>query len=134
MNQLDVALVARSFRAGRAIRSANFLHRRLTVDPITLVLWQLGGEPFSAAAIGYGRCRQDLQITVAGDPRNRDLAFAAMLQLARWFNPEFERYAEDREAVAQGNAEFVTARTAPQVVVANGATVEMIGRLGRRLA
>src|SRR5579863_8578431 len=102
MNQLDVALVARSFRAGRAIRSANFRHRRLVADPITLVLWQLGGEPFSAAAVGYGRRRRDLQLAVAGDPRNRDLAFAALLQLARWFNPEFERYAEDREE-ARGN-------------------------------
>jgi len=134
MNQLDVALVARSFRAGRAIRSANFCHRRLAADPIMLVLWQLGGEPFSAAAIGYGCRRQDLQIAVAGDPRNRDLAFAAILQLARWFNAEFERYAEDRVATSQGNAEFTTARTAPQVIVANDATIEMIGRLGRRLA
>jgi hypothetical protein len=134
MNQLDVALVARSFSAGRAIRCANFRHRRLAADPITLVLWQLGGEPFSAAAIGYGRRRRDLQIAVAGDPRNRDLAFSALLQLARWFNPEFERYAEDREAVFLGDDEFTSARSAPQVVVANGATIEMIGLLGRRLA
>ncbi len=133
MNQLDVALVARSFRAGRAIRSANFRHRRLVADPITLVLWQLGGEPFSAAAVGYGRRRRDLQLAVAGDPRNRDLAFAALLQLARWFNPEFERYAEDREE-ARGNTELTTARTAPQLIVANAATIELIGRLGRRLA
>ena len=134
MNQLDVALVARSFRAGRAIRNANFRHRRLTVDPITLVLWQLGGEPFSAAAIGYGRRRQNLQMAVAGDPRNRDLAFSAMLQLARWFNAEFERYAGDRVVTSRGNAESSTARTAPQVIAANHATIEMIGRLGRRLA
>lgn len=134
MNQLDVALVARSFKEGRAVRSANCRHRRLTADPITLVLWQLGGEPFSAAAIGYGRRPQDLQIAVAGDPRNRDLAFAAILHLARWFNPQFERNAEDRELVSQGHDELSRARSAPQVVVANGATIEMIGRLGRRLA
>jgi hypothetical protein len=134
MNQLDVALIARSFCAGRANRSANFRHRRLGTDPITLVLWQLGGEPFSAAAIGYGCRRQDLQIAVAGDPRNRDLAFAALLQLASWFNAEFERHGEDRDTASQGNTEFALARTAPQVIVANDATVEMIGRLGRRLA
>lgn len=58
---------------------------------------------FAAAAMGYGRRRQGFQMAVAGDPRNRDLAFAALLQLARWFNPEFEQYAEDREVVSQQN-------------------------------
>lgn len=134
MNQLDVALAARSFRAGRAIRSANFRHRRLAVDPLALVFWQLGGEPFSAAAIGYGRQRGELQLSVAGDPRNRDLAFAALLQLARWFNSQFEEDAEDREILSGGNHESTVACNAPQVLVANAATIEMIGRLGRRLA
>src|SRR6185437_6636845 len=33
-----------------------------------------------------------------------------------------------------GEYTFTFARSAPQVVVANGATVELLGRLGRRLA
>lgn len=134
MNQLDVALAARAFRAGQAVRSANFRHRHLLKDPLTLVLWQLGGEPFSAAAIGYGRRRQDLRLIVTGDPRNRDLAFAALMELAGWFNQRFELAAADREWIQKGSAETSQARTAPQVVVANEATVEMIGHLGRRLA
>ena len=123
MNQLSVAVAARSFREGRAVRTAAFRHRRLAKNPIALVLWQLGGEPFAASAIGYGRRRRDFTLTVAGDPVNRDLAFAALGQFANWFNPRFE---EVSSSVQPG--------LAPQIVVANQATIEMIGNLGRRLA
>jgi hypothetical protein len=55
-------------------------------------------------------------MAVAGEPRNRDLAFATLLRFAQWFNPRFE------------------AATTPQVLVANAATVKALGSLGRRLA
>lgn len=124
MNPLGVAVAARSFRDGRAVRTAVFRHRRLAKSPIALVLWQLGGEPFAAAAIGYGRRRRDFTPTVAGDPVNRDLAFAALSRFADWFNPRFE------EALSAS----ALPDSAPQIVVANQATVQMIGSLGRRLA
>jgi hypothetical protein len=73
-------------------------------------------------------------MAVAGEPRNRDLAFAALLEFARWFNPKFEAHASDRETFTRGDYTFTVARTAPQVVVANPATVEFLGRLGRRLS
>jgi hypothetical protein len=134
MNHLDVALAARAYRAGRALRSAAYRHRRLLPEPLAVVLWQLGAEPFSAAAIGWGSPRDQLTMTVAGEPRNRDLAFAALLQFAHWFNPRFEAHAEDRETFTRGNYTFTRSRTAPQVLVPNAATAEMLGRLGRRLA
>jgi len=132
MNQLDAALAARSFRAGRGVRSASLRHRRLAPNPLALVFWQLGGEPFSAAAIGYGHKRQNLRMVVAGDPRNRDLAFAALLKFAGWFNQRFEVAAGYREWIQEEGTEVSS--NAPQVIVANEASVEMIGRLGRRLA
>ena len=84
MNHLDVTLAARAFRAGRALRSAAFRHRRLAPGPLAVVPWQLGAEPFAAAAIGWGSRRDQLTTIVAGEPRNRDLAFAALLPFARW--------------------------------------------------
>src|SRR5262245_56247702 len=101
MKHLDVALAARAHRAGPAPCTAAFRHRRLVRDPMALVLWQLGAEPFTAAAIGWGTGRGRLSFAVAGDPRNRDLAFAALLKAARWFNPLFESHAEHRENVAR---------------------------------
>jgi hypothetical protein len=134
MNHLEAALAARAHSAGRALRTASYRHRRLLPDPLALVLWQLGAEPFSAAALGWNARADRLEMVVAGEPRNRDLAFAALLRLARWFNPRFEAHAADRETFRRGEYTFTRARTAPQVVVANGGTVEMLGRLGRRLA
>jgi hypothetical protein len=52
MNHLDIALAARSFTSGRGVRSCTVRHRRLVPNPLAVVLWQLGAEPFSAAAIG----------------------------------------------------------------------------------
>jgi hypothetical protein len=134
VNHLDVALAARAFAAGRGVRSATVRHRRLVPNPLAVVLWQLGAEPFSAAAIGWGDTHARPHMAVAGEPRNRDLAFAALLEFAKWFNPRFEAPAADRETFTRRDYTFTVARTAPQVVVANPAAVELLGRLGRRLA
>jgi hypothetical protein len=134
MNHLDAALAARAFRSGRALRTSSYRHRRLLPAPLAVVVWQLGAEPFAAAAIGWGERSDRLTMAIPGEPRNRDLAFAALLEFARWFNPRFEAHAAGRETLQRGNYTFTRAQTAPQVVVANAATVEMLGRLGRRLA
>lgn len=135
MDQLQAVLAARAHRDGRALPTARFRHRHLVAAPLAIALWQLGAEPFSAAAIGFGRSEDDMRTVVAGDPRNRDMAFAALLEFAHWFNALFEAPANDRELVREDDKRTITrARTAPQVVVANLATAEMLGRLGRRLA
>jgi hypothetical protein len=134
MSQLEVALAARAFRDGHALRKAELRHRHLAGAPIAIVFYQLGAEPFSAAAIGFGCSQRDLTTVVAGEPRNRDLAFAALQDFAGWFNPRFEAFAAVRDSLTKGNWQQTRARNAPQVIVVNGATVEMIGRLGRRLA
>lgn len=134
MNHLEVALAARAFTSGRALRTAQFRHRRLVDGPLTVVLWQLGAEPFAPAAIAWGDRADGMELAVPGEPRNRDLAFAALLRFARWFNPRFENHAKDRETFERGERTISVARTAPQVVVANGATLTMLGNLGRRLA
>jgi hypothetical protein len=134
MNHLVMTLAARAHRAGRALRSASVRHRRLRPDPFVVVLWQLGAEPFTAVAVGWGDHLARLQMTVAGEPRNRDLAFAALLPFARWFNARFQAPAAHRETFQRGEHSFSRARSAPQLLVANGGTTDLIGRLGRRLA
>jgi hypothetical protein len=133
VNHLDVTLAARAHRSGHALRTARYRHRRLQPRPLAVVLYQLGAEPFSAPAIGWGERHDALAFRVAGEPRNRDLAFALLLEFARWFNPRFEA-AADRETVTRGEYTFTRARSASQVVVTNSATAAMLERLGRRLA
>lgn len=127
-------LAARAHVQGRAQRSASLRHRRLIEDPMAIVFWQLGAELFSAAAIGYGRTPSDLTIEIAGDPRNRDLAFRALLEFAGPFIEYFEAPAEDRETITKGNYSFDRSASIPQLIVANTGTIAMIGNLGRRLA
>jgi len=121
-------------RSGRALRTAKYRHRRLLPQPLAIVLYQLGAEPFAAATIGWADRNERLTFRVAGEPRNRDLAFSLLLEFAQWFNPRFEAPAADRETVTRGEYEYSRARSAPQVVVANSATAKMLDRLGRRLA
>jgi hypothetical protein len=133
-DHLDAYLISRAHIEGRAQRTAAVCHRQLQPRPLAIVLWQLGAEPFSAAAIGFGSRPSDLHFGVAGDPRNRDLAFACLRPLALWFNRHFERPAEERETVTSGSYEYERATSMPQVIVPNTSTIDLIGRLGRRLA
>jgi hypothetical protein len=82
MNHFDAVLAARAHRAGHAIRSCSFRHRRLVGDPLVVVVWQLGAEPFAASAIAWGSRPDHFSLAAAGEPRNRDLAFAAALKFA----------------------------------------------------
>lgn len=54
MSNLEAALVARAHRDGHASVMARVRHRRLVDEPLAIVLQQLGAEPFSAGAIGFG--------------------------------------------------------------------------------
>jgi hypothetical protein len=134
MNHLDITLAARSYCSGRALRKATLRHRRLVERPLAVVVFQLGAEPFSAAALGWGDSCVPSGVAVAGEPRNRDLAFAALLRFARWFNPLFESHAETRERIQPRNHVTERSISGPQVVVANRPAAELLARLGRRLA
>ncbi len=134
MSHLDALMTAEAVESGRGQRTSLLCHRRLAREPLVLVLWQLGAEPFSAAAIGWGTSEADFHSAVAGDPRNRTLSFAALLQLAQDFDVWFEAPSSRRETIKRGKRDVEVATTAPQVVVANGATLALLGRLGRRLA
>jgi hypothetical protein len=134
MNQLEAALAARAFRDGAAKRTAIYRHRRFVAQPLAIVALQLGAEPFSAAALGFGVQRSQMQFTVSGEPLNRDLAFAALSKFAQWFNPRFESPANIRMPVQRGDRITMQTQTVPQVLLANEATLELLGRIGRRLA
>ncbi|MBM4292203.1 MAG: hypothetical protein FJ138_12830 [Deltaproteobacteria bacterium] len=116
MSYLHALLISEARRAGRGVRAATARHRHLADNPLALALWQLGAEPFSVAALAWGRGPEELTLAVPGEPRNRTLTFEALLPAARALNDYLEREA------------------APQVVVANQATLAHLGRLGRRLA
>lgn len=119
MSYLQALLVADARRLGRAQRSATVRHRHLTSRPLAILPWQLGAEPFTAAAVAWGFGPGAPKLVAPGEPRDRELAFRALTIVARDFNAWFE---------GPGRVEI------PQVVVPNGGALSLLGRLGRRLA
>jgi hypothetical protein len=83
---------------------------------MAMVLWQLGAEPFTFGALAWGHELGDRNLAVPGEPRDRELAFRAILPVAKAFNTWFESSDE------------------PQVVVTNPGSASLLARLGRRLA
>jgi hypothetical protein len=86
---LSTLLAIRAHGGGRAQRSALCCHRTLRPDPFLICLFGLGAEPFSTAAVGWGRDESQLKVAVAGDPRERRLLFPALEELAADFLPYF---------------------------------------------
>lgn len=125
MNYVDAILVAEARKRGRAVRSARVRHVHLTRDPLGILLWQLGAEPFTAAAFAWGFGPQDRDMVVPGEPRNRELAFRALLGVAYEFNPWFET-GEKPDGSRRSDL--------PQVVLPNRGNLTLLRRLGRRLA
>ena len=120
---------------GRAQPTALYRHRGLSSDPLCVVAWQLGAEPYSVAAIAIGRRDAGFRLFVPGYPLDRDLLFAALLDFAKAFCPAFEGYMRGPcEAVPHRGEELVVPTELPQIVVANMGTIHLLGRLGRRLA
>jgi len=120
MSYLWAAQVAEARRAGCAQRSALLRHRYLTERPLGMVMWQLGAEPFTAAAVAWGFGPEQREIAVPGEPRDRELSFRALTGVARSFNAWFEG--------ATGRDQ------PPQIVIPNRGNLRLLDRLGRRLA
>src|SRR4051794_4953228 len=85
-------LAARAHKEGRAQPSARFRHRAIAENPLCVVAWQLGAEPYSVGAIAFGTERSGYQLFVPGYPLDRELLFAELTKLAKQFCPAFEAY------------------------------------------
>lgn len=132
---IQALLAARAHTEGRAQRSAVMRHRALSDDPLCIVAWQLGSEPYSVGAIAAGTKRSGYELFVPGYPLDRHLLLASLLDFARLFCPKFESFQRGPREPAEYMGETLQIpKRLPQIVVANTATIALLGRLGRRLA
>jgi hypothetical protein len=132
---LEALLASRVHADGRALRRTTLCHTHLAEDPLAVVVWRLGGERFRASAIAWGSVGGDYQIAVAGEPRNRDLYFGALLPFAEALCERVAASTGAYEERASPRSERVDRipTGAQQLVVANRTTVEALALIGRYL-
>jgi hypothetical protein len=134
MSSLETLQSAEAFVAGRAVPAAMVRHRRLAGQPMAICLFSLGAEPFSVAAVQWGTEPDNPRRAVAGEPRNRDLLFASLVNFAADFNAYFEAaWATHTVHVNRNGREIAEVAQPPQILVPNRESVMLLGRLGRRL-
>ena len=101
---------------------------------MAVCLFSLGAEPFSAAAVQWGRAADHPRRAVAGDPRNRDLPSRRCCRFAGAFNAYFEAaWATHTVHVNRNGREITEVPEPPQILVPNRESIMLLGRLGRRL-
>jgi len=130
---LDAVLAARVYQSGRAVRRTSLRHTHLSDKALGIVVWRLGGERFRAAAVAWGPVGGRYQLAVAGEPRNRDLYFAALTPFATDLCAHIRRAAAVTEERRRGTWVDHIPVDPTQVVVANRATADALGLLGRYL-
>jgi hypothetical protein len=131
---LEAYFAARIYQDGQALRRTTLRHVHLADSPLAIAMWRLGGERFRAAAIAWGPLDGPFQLAVPGEPRNRDLYFAALQAFAADLCARIRRAAVSRVARQRGSVIEQIPADALQIVVPNKATVSALGLLGRYLA
>ena len=131
---LEALFAARIFQGGQALRRTTLRHVHLADPPLAIAIWRLGGERFRAAAIAWGPLDGPFQLAVPGEPRNRDLYFAALQPFAADLCLRIRQAAAAREMRQRGSGIEAVPEDALQIVVPNRATVSALGLLGRYLA
>jgi len=131
---LDAMLVGRVYENGSALRRTTLRHVHLADPPLGIAMWRLGGERFRAAAVAWGPLDGPFRLAVAGEPRNRDLYFAALAPFAADLSARIRRTGSLKTARQRGRTTDLVPADAIQIVVPNRTTVAALGLLGRYLA
>ncbi|MEV0277276.1 hypothetical protein AB0I22_12955 [Streptomyces sp. NPDC050610] len=130
-------------RDGHARPGATVRHRHLAERPMVLVPLTTAGEAGAPLGALVGTDRESPRLLVVAQPRDRDLRFAFLADLADAVLPHFEAYADDVEAAERSEADPETGKKvkvevelcadAPQLLVPSAAGVEYVRLLGRSM-
>ncbi|MFG3405934.1 hypothetical protein [Streptomyces sp. NPDC048142] len=137
---------------GRAQPLATVRHRHLTARPLVLVPLTTAGEAGAPLGALVGTDRDAPRLLAVAQPRDRDLRFAFLAELAEAVLPHIEAYADVVEPAGQGGAsrpkaggethpatgestkdEAELCTDAAQLIVPSRAGVEFVRLLGRSM-
>ncbi|MGP3984681.1 hypothetical protein [Streptomyces sp. KR80] len=130
-------------RAGRAQPRATVRHRHLSDRPLVFVPLTTAGETGAPLGALIGTDRSAPRLLVVPQPRDRDLRFAFLADLAEAVLPYVEAYADgveteerketDPETGKRVAVEVELCSDAPQLLVPSAAGVEFVRLLGRSM-
>ncbi|MFJ7774935.1 hypothetical protein [Streptomyces yangpuensis] len=130
-------------RAGRAQPLATVRHRHLSEKPLVLVPLTTAGEAGAPLGALVGTDRHDPRVFVIPQPRDRDLRWAFLADLAVHVLAHIEAYADEVEPAERSETDPETGKRvkvetelcvdAPQLIVPSRAGVEYVRLLGRSM-
>ncbi|MEU3063491.1 hypothetical protein AB0P12_27965 [Streptomyces subrutilus] len=143
MTLLDTLARLEAVRAGRARALATVRHRHLSARPLVLVPLTTAGEAGAPLGALVGTDPAEPALLVVPQPRDRDLRWSFLADLADLVLPYVDAYADAVELVERSETDPETGRKtkveaelcldAPQVIVPSRAGVEYVRLLGRSM-
>ncbi|MFI2783043.1 hypothetical protein [Streptomyces sp. ALB3] len=128
---------------GRAQPLATVRHRHLTGGPLVLVPLTTAGEAGAPLGALVGTDRSAPRLLAVAQPRDRDLRFAFLAELAEAVLPHIESYADVVEPAERSEVDPATGKKvkvevelcadAPQLIVPSRAGIEFVRLLGRSM-
>ena len=128
---------------GRAQPSATVLHRHLSARPLVLVPLTTAGEAGAPLGALVGTDRDAPRLLVVPQPRDRDLRFSFLAELADVVLPYIDTFADDVEAAERNETDPETGKRvkvevelcadAPQLILPSRAGIELVRLLGRSM-
>ncbi|MFD7441423.1 hypothetical protein [Streptomyces sp. NPDC059909] len=128
---------------GRAQPIATVRHRHVSDRPLVFVPLTTAGEAGAPLGALVGTDREAPRLLAVAQPRDRDLRFAFLAELADAVLPYLDAYAEDVEAAERSETDPETGKKvkvevelcadAPQLIVPSRAGVEFVRLLGRSM-
>jgi hypothetical protein len=130
-------------RSGRAQPAATVRHRHLAERPLVLVPLTTAGEAGAPLGALVGTDRDAPRLLVVPQPRDRDLRFAFLAELADVVLPYVDACAEEVEAAERNETDPETGKRvkvevelcadAPQLIVPSRAGIDFVRLLGRSM-
>ncbi|MFF2845591.1 hypothetical protein ACFVT5_04590 [Streptomyces sp. NPDC058001] len=130
-------------QSGRAQQTATVRHRHLSERPLVLVPLTTAGESGAPLGALVGTERTAPRVLFVPQPRDRDLRFAFLADLAGSVLPYIEAYADSVEAAERTETDPETGKRvkvevelcadAPQLIVPSRAGVDFVRLLGRSM-
>ncbi|MDX3629618.1 hypothetical protein OG920_16775 [Streptomyces europaeiscabiei] len=140
-----IATLARfeAVSTGRAQPAATVLHRHLSARPLVLVPLTTAGEAGAPLGALVGTDRDAPRLLVVPQPRDRDLRFAFLAELADIVLPYVDTYADVVEAAERSETDPETGKRvkvevelcadAPQLILPSRTGIDFLRLLGRSM-